>query len=563
MSYDLIIIGAGPAGLTAGIYAKRALLKCLILEKSLSGGKLNKTADVDNYPGFTSIKGPELAEEMTKHANHYKIDWKKEEEVVKLEQKENKFIVKTNKSSTFISKTIIIASGAIENELKIKGEREFTNLGVSYCAICDGFAFQGEKVAVVGGGYSALETALYMSNIASQVYLIHRRSEFRAEKEIVAKAKNNPKITFLLDSILTEIQGDEEVKKVIINNLTDKQKSVCDSENYIAIKDDCSTAVPGLFAAGDVARINKDKIKQVVTAVAEGAIAAQSVINSGKLINFSITDFGEKIQKAKISFGQVPLGIYRKGPKKKRKPIFHDEEKEKELHQLAINLTQKSSFYASLRNFQQKTSMNFTQADFDRAKYNHEVCGLGRYNDRVSYLKISDQPIKSAEGIITYLTKYLVKSFQMRANKELAAKVGLLPNMRIYKFFQTTYGYYKGKRYHQGEKIRKPDYYTHSSTMTMVTPNKKISTENLAIPVRIPLESKDKFKGPTAYTIFRDFIHPALRLLNLPNFQKFSNYQIRAGDYEKFAHQAKLPWNKEINKYALGEEAGESIKSPA
>ncbi|CAJ0631508.1 15412_t:CDS:1 [Entrophospora sp. SA101] len=302
MSYDLIIIGAGPAGLTAGIYAKRALLKCLILEKSLSGGKLNKTADVDNYPGFTSIKGPELAEEMTKHANHYKIDWKKEEEVVKLEQKENKFIVKTNKSSTFISKTIIIASGAIENELKIKGEREFTNLGVSYCAICDGFAFQGEKVAVVGGGYSALETALYMSNIASQVYLIHRRSEFRAEKEIVAKAKNNPKITFLLDSILTEIQGDEEVKKVIINNLTDKQKSelsvsavfpcigllpfsnfahelgVCDSENYIAIKDDCSTAVPGLFAAGDVARINKDKIKQVVTAVAEGAIAAQSVI---------------------------------------------------------------------------------------------------------------------------------------------------------------------------------------------------------------------------------------------------------------------------------------------
>ncbi|CAJ0848596.1 3998_t:CDS:2 [Entrophospora sp. SA101] len=491
MSYDLIIIGAGPAGLTAGIYAKRALLKCLILEKSLSGGKLNKTADVDNYPGFTSIKGPELAEEMTKHANHYKIDWKKEEEVVKLEQKENKFIVKTNKSSTFISKTIIIASGAIENELKIKGEREFTNLGVSYCAICDGFAFQGEKVAVVGGGYSALETALYMSNIASQVYLIHRRSEFRAEKEIVAKAKNNPKITFLLDSILTEIQGDEEVKKVIINNLTDKQKSVCDSENYIAIKDDCSTAVPGLFAAGDVARINKDKIKQVVTAVAEGAIAAQSVIN--------------------------------------------------------------------------------------------------------------DQPIKSAEGIITYLTKYLVKSFQMRANKELAAKVGLLPNMRIYKFFQTTYGYYKGKRYHQGEKIRKPDYYTHSSTMTMFKgptaytifrdfihpalrllnlPNfKEVSKYQIRADTEqveqdfAPYFSKELktnqntksalIPSPTAYTIFRDFIHPALRLLNLPNFQKFSNYQIRAGDYEKFAHQAKLPWNKEINKYALGEEAGESIKSPA
>ncbi|CAG8757249.1 4553_t:CDS:2, partial [Ambispora leptoticha] len=203
-------------GLTAAIYARRALLKCLILEKSLSG------------------------------------------------------------------------------------EKELTNRGVSSCAICDGFLFRGKEVAVVGGGYSALETALYMSNVASQVYLVHRRETFRAEKEIVERAESNPKINFLLNSILTEIQGEEKVEKVIISNLLDDKKSelsvnavfpciglspfssfthelgICDGERYITIKDDCSTSVLGLFAAGDVARINQNKIKQIVTAVAEGAIAAQS-----------------------------------------------------------------------------------------------------------------------------------------------------------------------------------------------------------------------------------------------------------------------------------------------
>ena len=168
MSYDLIIIGAGPAGLTAAIYARRALLKCLILEKYLSGGKLNKTEDVDNYPGFTTIKGPELAKKMTEHTKSYKIDWK-QVEVIKLEKKEQEFIIKTNEGNDFTSKSVIIASGAIENQLKIKGEKELTNRGVSSCAICDGFLFRDKKVVVVGGGYSALETVLYMSNIAPSI----------------------------------------------------------------------------------------------------------------------------------------------------------------------------------------------------------------------------------------------------------------------------------------------------------------------------------------------------------------------------------------------------------
>ncbi|CAG8605277.1 9128_t:CDS:1 [Ambispora gerdemannii] len=301
MDYDLLIIGAGPAGLTAAIYAQRALLKTLMVEKSLAGGKLNKTADVDNYPGFITIKGPELAEKMVAQAKYYKIDWN-EGEVVKLTKKENKFIIGTNEGNIFTSKVIIIASGAIENKLGVKGEKEFTNRGVSYCAICDGWLFRGQAVAIVGGGYSALEAALYMSNIASKVYLIHRRNSFRAEKEIVEHTQNNPQITFFLNSLLTEIKGNREVEKIIISNRENQTEQellvravfpcigllpfsnfthelgIHDQQNYITIKDDCSTEVPGCFAAGDVARINENKIKQIVTAVAEGAIAAQSVI---------------------------------------------------------------------------------------------------------------------------------------------------------------------------------------------------------------------------------------------------------------------------------------------
>lgn len=299
MLYDLIIIGAGPAGLTAAIYAKRSLLKCLIFEKYLPGGKLNKTGEVDNYPGFASIKGPKMAEKMTNHVKSYEIDWKYEE-VIRLRKEEGKFILKTVEENIFTSKSVIVASGAIEKELSIKGEREFFNLGVSYCVICDGFLFRGKNIAIVGGGYSALEAALYMSNIASKVYLIHRSSEFRVEKEILENAKNDPKITFFLNSFLTEIKGKNSVEKVVFKDEKGKKEllvsavfpciglsplsdlvhelGVCDQQKYIKIKEDCLTSIPGLFAAGDVARANEKKIKQIVTAVAEGAIAAQYAI---------------------------------------------------------------------------------------------------------------------------------------------------------------------------------------------------------------------------------------------------------------------------------------------
>jgi thioredoxin reductase (NADPH) len=299
--YDLIIIGAGPAGLTAAIYAKRALLKTLIFEKIIVGGKLNKTEDVDNYPGFTSIKGPELAQKMTEHAKYYEIDWNYKE-VVKLQKKEKSFLVRTGAGNIFISKTVIVASGASENKLGIKGEKELTNQGVSYCSICDGFLFRNQEVTVVGGGYSALETALYLSNIASKVYLVHRRTDFRAEKKIIEKVKDNPKIILFLEFVLIEIKGRNKVEKIVMRNLLSGEEKellvaavfpciglsplsnlvhelgICDSHNYVKINEDCSTSVAGLFAAGDITQGEKKKIKQIVTAVAEGAIAAQSAI---------------------------------------------------------------------------------------------------------------------------------------------------------------------------------------------------------------------------------------------------------------------------------------------
>ncbi|KLL02068.1 MAG: thioredoxin reductase [Mycoplasmataceae bacterium RC_NB112A] len=238
---------------------------------------------------------------MTEHAFSYKVDWN-EQEVVKIEKKRTEFVIKTDQEKIFSSKAVIVAAGAVENELKVKGEKEFTNQGVSYCAICDGFLFTEKEVVVVGGGYSALEAALYLSNIAKKIYLIHRRDSFRAELEIVEKVKSNSKITLFLNSVVIEIGGKKRVEKVIIQKLSDNsqkellvqavfpcvgltpyshfihQLGVCDFQNYIRVKTDCSTSVPGLFAAGDIARSEEKKIKQIVTAISEGAVAAQSAI---------------------------------------------------------------------------------------------------------------------------------------------------------------------------------------------------------------------------------------------------------------------------------------------
>ena len=310
--HDLIIVGAGPAGLTAAIYAKRAFLKTLLLEKDLAGGKLNKTAEVENYPGFVKIDGPELAQRLVEHVRNYNIDLKDEEVILINKTAQEIFEVKT-KNALYFSKTVIIASGTEENRLKVPGEEEFTNFGVSYCAICDGYLFRGQVVAVVGGGYSACEAALYLSNIAKQVYLIHRREKLRVDQEIEQTVKQNACIKLILNSVVSEISGDAENEKKLTHlTLVEEKKNhsikkkllvnalfpcvglspytkflhnlnICDSKNYITVNEKCATKIPGLFAVGDV--VYPTRIRQIVTATSDGSIAAQAVVEYLRSVN--------------------------------------------------------------------------------------------------------------------------------------------------------------------------------------------------------------------------------------------------------------------------------------
>jgi thioredoxin reductase (NADPH) len=299
--YDLIIVGAGPAGLTAAIYAKRALLKLLLVEKDgLLGGKLNKTATVENYPGFGSIGGSDLAIQMTNQVANYQIE-RANSEIIKVEPHGQQFNLVDNQGQSFTTKAVIIAGGTVENKLLVNGEKELTNRGVSYCVICDGFLFREQAVAIVGGGYSALEAALYMSNLCPVVYLIHRRATFKVEPEILLQLQKKPNIQFFMEANVITIKGQQRVEAIIIKqNNTQRelavkavfpciglvpysklvhQLGICDQQQYIQVKANGATDIPGIFAAGDIASTGERKIKQIVTAVAEGATAAQAAIS--------------------------------------------------------------------------------------------------------------------------------------------------------------------------------------------------------------------------------------------------------------------------------------------
>lgn len=307
MIYDLIIVGAGPSGLTSFIYSKRSFINSIIFEKLLPGGKLNKTEIVDNYPGFSSIKGIKLAKNFFNHAKKYKNDFNYDE-ILELNKKKDIFFLKTN-DKIYKSKTVIICSGSIEKKLNVNNEEKFYNSGIYYCYICDGFLFKDKTIMIVGGGYNALESALYMSKIANKIYLIHRKEKFLTEEKIIEKVIKDSKIEIIFNYEIKEIKGKEKIDSVILKSTINKEKkyinidgifpciglspysnlvhffNICDKDNYISIKSDCSTSIPGLFAAGDVARIDKNKIRQIVTSVSEGAIAAQSAIKYLKNIS--------------------------------------------------------------------------------------------------------------------------------------------------------------------------------------------------------------------------------------------------------------------------------------
>jgi len=290
---ELVIIGGGPAGLAAAIYGARAALNPLVLERGVPGGQAATTEWIENYPGFEDgIGGFELMVHMQRQAEKFGAEFKNAD--VTGIKKENGIFILNTSTGEIGAKTVIIATGAEPKELGVPGEREFRGRGVSYCATCDGNFFRGKTVAVVGGGDSALEEAIYLTKLVEKVYLIHRRDGFRAAKVIQERAKANPKIEFVLNTVVEEIAGERKVEKVIVKNVQTGEKSeipvdgvfiyvglkpntaflegFLELENgYIKTDENMATAIPGLFAAGDV-RL-KD-LRQVVTAVADGAQAA-------------------------------------------------------------------------------------------------------------------------------------------------------------------------------------------------------------------------------------------------------------------------------------------------
>ncbi|WP_151410569.1 thioredoxin-disulfide reductase [Anaerococcus sp. Marseille-P9784] len=296
--YDLIILGAGPAGLSAGLYAGRAKLNCLIIEKAVPGGQISSTAYVENYPGsMEDPTGMALAERMREQASEYCKILSANVTKVELEGKVKK--IHTKDGSIYEAKAVIIATGASHRNLDVKGEKEFASRGVSYCATCDGPFFTDLDIFVVGGGDSALEEALHLTKFAKSVTIIHRRDSFRASKIVVDKCENNEKIKFQYDSVIKEIKGDNQAESIIIENVKTGEEKELKSDNnqpigvfifigylpqteifqdqiemengYIKTNEDMKTNLEGIFAVGDT-RVKK--VRQMVTATSDGCIAA-------------------------------------------------------------------------------------------------------------------------------------------------------------------------------------------------------------------------------------------------------------------------------------------------
>ncbi|MBN6049471.1 thioredoxin-disulfide reductase [Lactobacillus helveticus] len=294
--YDLVVIGAGPGGMTAAMYGARANLKVAMIDRGVYGGQMNNTAEVENYPGFPSIMGPDLGEKMYKSATEQGVEFVYGD-VQKIELDGQKRIVKMDPED-ITAKAVIIATGSTNRKLGIPGEEEYSGRGVSYCAVCDGAFFKDENVAVVGGGDSAISEGLYLANLAKDVDVIHRRDQLRAERVLQTRAFKNPKMEFTWDSVPVEIVGDEnKVTGVKVHNKkTDEDKvidasgvfiyignvpnsepfkelKITDDQGWIITNDQMETTVPGIYAVGDV---RQKKLRQIVTAVGEGGIAGQN-----------------------------------------------------------------------------------------------------------------------------------------------------------------------------------------------------------------------------------------------------------------------------------------------
>lgn len=302
IDYDVIVIGGGGTGLTAALYTSRAKLSTLLLEKLVPGGQIALTDVVENYPGFPEgVTGPEISQKMEEQAKKYGTQVAYQE-VKSLAKQGGKFEVKTA-SKTYSAKALILASGASFRMIGVPGEKELTGKGVSYCATCDGAFFKDKEIIVVGGGDSALQEGLFLTRFATKVVIIHRRDKLRASQILQERAKNDPKISFIWDTVVEKIKGEKKVEGVVLKNLKTNQttdfrtdgvfifighdpntgflKGFVELDDHGYVKADAGnlkTSVPGVFAAGE---IRGGATKQLVAACGEGctaALAAQAYI---------------------------------------------------------------------------------------------------------------------------------------------------------------------------------------------------------------------------------------------------------------------------------------------
>jgi len=293
--YDVIVAGAGPAGMTAAVYTSRANMSTLLLERGAPGGQMANTEEIENYPGFTSILGPELANKMFEHAQQFGAEYAYGDIREIRDEEPYKRVITGDKE--YLAKAVIVATGAEHRMLGVPGEKEFSGRGVSYCAVCDGAFFRGKELVVVGGGDSAVEEAVFLTRFASKVTIVHRRDQFRAQKILQKRAFENEKISVIWDTQVREIRGDGKVQSVLLENVkTGEQREfatdgifiyvgmnplsqpvrnlgITNEAGYIVTDEKMQTKVKGVFAAGDV---REKMLRQVVTATGDGSIAAQS-----------------------------------------------------------------------------------------------------------------------------------------------------------------------------------------------------------------------------------------------------------------------------------------------
>lgn len=292
--YDVIIIGGGPAGMTAGIYASRANLKTLIIEKQSIGGQVSETPLIENYPGYASISGPELSDKMFEQVTKLGVKFAFEEALEIQDGEVKKIITDRN---TYETKALIIASGSQNNRLGLANEDKLTGRGIHFCVSCDAAFYKDKIVAVIGGANSAVGNAIHLAKIAKKVYLIYRKGKLRAEETLIDKINKQDNIEILYDTLVTEFNGENKLESITIEHNNEVNQLAVDGvfeavgmqaqtsvilgllettdDNYI-LSDDCKTSIPWIFVAGDCRNKN---VRQITTATADGTLAAIAVIN--------------------------------------------------------------------------------------------------------------------------------------------------------------------------------------------------------------------------------------------------------------------------------------------